>query len=224
MRGRADAAFSLIEIVVSLTIVAVITAVAIPTVKGIGQAEKARAPIRTLAEMVQEVRQRAMREGQPYQIVFEREGIHASPATYPYEKRDEFLKELEEMRTPPKDDGIETMIIERPEAQVQEVVGGVANKEIEPTAQVEEEWHWEPPWTLTIPLDQGTECEVLMWGDGEWEVIEGEEMRRWVFQPSGMASPARVRLRSGDLELEAAFDVLTGALTRERAGQPIEKP
>jgi hypothetical protein len=102
----------------------------------------------------------------------------------------------------------------------------VANKEIEPTATepVEQEWHWEPPWTLSIPLDQGTECEVLMWGDGEWEMIEGEEMRRWVFQPSGMASPARVRLRSGDLELEAAFDVLTGALTRERAGQPAEKP
>jgi hypothetical protein len=82
---------------------------------------------------------------------------------------------------------------------------------------------WEPPWTWSIPIEQGTECEVLMWGDGEWDVIEGEEMRRWVFQPSGMASPARVRLRSGELELEAGFDLLTGELTRERAGNPPVK-
>jgi hypothetical protein len=63
-----------------------------------------------------------------------------------------------------------------------------------------------------------------MWGDGEWDLIEADELRRWVFQPSGMASPARVRLRTGDLELEAGFDLLTGELTRERAGQPTEKP
>ena len=57
----------------------------------------------------------------------------------------------------------------------------------------------------------------------EWDLIEGEEMRRWVFQPSGMASPVRVRLRSGELELEAGFDLLTGELTRERAGNPPVK-
>ena len=56
---------------------------------------------RRSAEVVQEVRERAMRERRPYQIVFEHEGIHASPAMYPYEKRDEFLKQLEQMRTPP---------------------------------------------------------------------------------------------------------------------------
>jgi prepilin-type N-terminal cleavage/methylation domain-containing protein len=216
-------AFTLIEIVVALTIIAVVAAVAIPTVKGLGRAEAARAPIATLAEMVQEVRHRAMRGREPFQIVFEREGIHASPAMYPYEKRDEFLKELETLRAPPPSEGFDRVIVERTEMQVQEVTGGASDKELLP-APAEEEWRWEPPWTWSIPLAQGTECEVLMWGDGEWEVMEGDKMRRWVFQPSGMASPARVRLRTGELELEAGFDVLTGELTRERAAQPPAKP
>jgi len=213
-----DGGFTLIEIVVALTIIAVITAVAIPTVKGIGRAERARAPITTLAEMVQEVRQRAMREGEPYQIVFEREGIHASPSMYPYEQRDEFLKELEKLRTPSKDEGFERTVVDRDEMNVQEIVGATGNSEITPTEPVETEWHWVPPWTQSIPLESGTECEVLMWGDGEWDLIDGDKMRRWVFQPSGMANPARVRLRSGELELEAGFDVLTGQLSHERAG------
>ena len=46
--GSRRRAFTLIEIVVALTIVTVITAMAIPTVKGLGRDEKARAPIKTL--------------------------------------------------------------------------------------------------------------------------------------------------------------------------------
>ena len=46
------------------------------------------------------------------------------------------------------------------------------------------------PWTQSIALEPETECSVLLWGDGEWDVIEGDEARRWVFQPTGMASPA----------------------------------
>src|ERR1700710_2768241 len=89
-------AFTLIEIVVALTIVAVIAAVAIPTVKGLDRDERMRAPIKTLGELVQQVRERAMRERRPYQIVFEHEGIHASPAMYPYQKREEYLEHFEE--------------------------------------------------------------------------------------------------------------------------------
>jgi prepilin-type N-terminal cleavage/methylation domain-containing protein len=204
-----DPAFTLIEIVVALTIVAVVAAVAIPTVKGLEQDEKIRAPIKTLGEVVQQVRERAMRERKAYQIVFEHEGIHATAAMYPYEKREEYLEHLEELEAPPPKE-----IIARVEVQRQEV-DGRPQADTAGTAE-EEPRKKERPWTVTIPLKDGMECEVLMWGDGDWDRIEGEKMRRWVFQPSGMANPARVRLHTGGLLLETAFDVLTGEMTAEK--------
>jgi prepilin-type N-terminal cleavage/methylation domain-containing protein len=211
--GSRRGAFTLVEIVVSLTIVAVIAAVAIPTLKGLNRDAKARAPIASLAELVQEARHRAMRERRSYQIVFEPEGIHASPAMYPYEKREDFLKHLEEMRMPPATEGIQ-----RTDVGHQEVVrDGVA-------VSTPPEPRFEPPWTVSIPLEAGTECGVLMWGDGEWDVLDGGKMRRWVFQPAGMSNPARVRLRSDGGEHEAGFDVLTGELTSERSRLLTHQP
>jgi len=209
--GSRARAFTLIEIVVSLTILTVIASVAVPTLKGLNRGEKARVPIATLAEVVQEARHRAMRERRTYQIVFEPEGIHASPAMYPYEKRDDFLKHLEELRTPPPVEAIERTGVER-----QQITGDPVPAEPGPRA--------EPPWTVSIPLEQGTECGVLMWGDGEWDVLDSGKMRRWVFQPAGMTNPARVRLRSEGGELEAGFDVLTGELTSEHTRLLSQQP
>jgi prepilin-type N-terminal cleavage/methylation domain-containing protein len=206
--------FTLIEIVVALTIVTVIAALAVPTVKGLNRDEKLRAPIKTLAELVQQVRERAMRERRPYQIVFEHEGIHASPAMYPYQKREEYLEHFEELRTPPPREVIEHVEVKRQE------VDGRSSQEANP----EEPPQVELPWTETIPLDEGMECEVLMWGDGEWDVIEGDKMRRWVFQPTGMANPAQVRLHTADALLETGFDLLTGEVTGERTHLNPEQP
>ncbi len=215
-------AFTLVEIVVALTIAAVIAAVAIPTLKGLGREEAARVPITTLAGIVQEVRQRAMREHRAYQIVFEHEGIHASPAMHPYERREDFLKHLEEMRTPPRIDFIERIAIERAEVKRDEIDGRASAQPA--IVKKDERPRFQLPWTATIPLSAETKCEVLMWGDGEWDVIEGDKMRRWVFQPTGMANPARVRLRTEAAELEASFDLLTGELISERTRLATTQP
>ena len=71
-RGLGKRAFTLIEIIIALTIVAVIAAVAVPTLKGLNEDEKTRAPLSGLADLVQEVRSRAMREHRPYEIIFPR--------------------------------------------------------------------------------------------------------------------------------------------------------
>jgi prepilin-type N-terminal cleavage/methylation domain-containing protein len=191
--------FTLVEIIVAITIVAVIAAVAIPTMKGMQRDEKFKEPMHTLAAVVQEARHRAMRERRSYQIVFEPGGIHASPVIYPYEKLEDFLAELERMRTPPLQQGI----------VVQGVEKQLADEEQKPRPP-------EPPWTVSIPVEKNTECGVLMWGDGEWDVLDGGKMRRWVFQPAGMSSPARIRLRGDGGEMEAGFDPLTGEVTGER--------
>ena len=209
------AAFTLVEIVVALTVMAVIAAVAIPAMKGLNSSEKARQPVESLAALVQEVRHRAMKERRSYQIVFEPSGIHASPAMYPYEKLEDFMAELTKMRTPPDAEQIQRSGVER-----QEIAGRqpLANSVPEPEEQNS------MPWTVTIPLEKGMECEVLMWGDGEWDVLDGSQMRRWVFQPAGMSNPARIRLRHEGTELEAGFDALTGELITERTVLPASQP
>ena len=194
--GSRRGAFTLVEIVVSLTVIAVIAAVAIPTMKGLTRDEKIREPMAALAAMVQETRHRALREGKSYQIVFEPGGIHATPSMYPYEKLEDYLKHLEEMRRPPAQEVVQEAAFEMPET------AGAAPAET--------------PWTMTIPLDENTRSSVLLWGDGEWDQIERGELRRWEFQASGMASPARVRLRLSGMEMEAGFDALTGEHTGEK--------
>ena len=210
-----DPGFTLIEIVVALTIVAVVAAVAIPTMKGLNRDEEIRGSIKTLGALVQEVRERAMRERKAYQIVFEHEGIHASAAMHAFEKREEFLEHFEELRNPPPKE-----IIERVQVKREEVDGGHRGKG---AAAAEEPREPERPWTVTIPLQNGAECEVLMWGDGEWDMMEGDKMRRWVFQPTGMLNPARVRLHMHGTILETAFDILTGEMTAERTRAGTEQ-
>lgn len=226
-RGSRGPAFTLIEIVVALTIIAVIAAIAIPTIKGLGREEKARAPVAALAALVQEVRQRAVKERRPYQIVFERGGIHGLADGFPSGKREDFLAALDEARTPPLGQEIERT---EPVTTAVETAGpagpapaGMAGQppsaEGTPppaTPSPATSPRWEPPWSVSIALEEKTDCEVLFWGDGEWDLLEGDDLRRWVFQPSGLASPGRVRVRTAAVEVEAGFDALTGELVRER--------
>lgn len=215
-RGLRRKAFTLVEIVVSLTILGIIAAVAIPTMKGLNNDEKVREPVARLAALVQEARHRATTEHRAYQILFEPGGIHASPEMYPHDNVDDYLRELEEMRRPPPDDAIERTVVER-----QEITGGVLPG---PFDRKDPTPHFEMPWTVSIAMEKDMSCAVLMWGDGEWDVLEGDKMRRWIFQPSGMANPARVRLSIGHLQFEAGFDALTGALNSERIRPISTKP
>jgi len=220
--------------------------VAIPTLKGLGREERARQPMATLAALVQEVRQRAVKERRPYQIVFERTGVHALADGFPTGKREEFLRALDDARTPPPGQVIERMEVTTLEADASDAsdasdatdapdapkgptpIGLSAPPVPEPptpptpptspaaTREAPSAPRWEPPWTVTIPLADKSECEVLFWGDAEWDRLEGDEIRRWVFQPTGMASAVRVLLRSEAVEVEATFDPLTGEIIRER--------
>jgi prepilin-type N-terminal cleavage/methylation domain-containing protein len=232
--GSRGEAFTLIEIVVALTIVAIIAAVAIPTLKGLGREERARAPITALAALVQEVRQRAARERRAYQIVFERGGVHALADGFPTGKREEFLKALDEARTPPPGQVIERVpptvtVVETAAPPWPTPIGLSAPPPAESTAPAPPPPSapeaaeapggpppWEPPWAVTIPLADRSECEVLFWGDAEWDRLEADDLRRWVFQPSGVANPVRVRLRTEAVEIEVSFDALTGEVIRER--------
>ncbi|MGI8604864.1 MAG: prepilin-type N-terminal cleavage/methylation domain-containing protein [Verrucomicrobiales bacterium] len=223
-------AFTLIEIVVALTIIAVIAAVAIPTMNGLNDEEEAAAPLRDLAEMVQEARQRATHERRTYQIVFERAGVHACEFSFPQVRRTEFLKQLAEARTPPKKEDIVREQILRTEVTREEFAAPLSPSTatarplaLNPATSLEVAGTM-MPWTQTISLPPKAECAVLLWGDGEWDILEGEKIRRWVFQPLGIANPARVRLRLDGAERESSFDALTGELRSQRSRLRTAQP
>ena len=195
------AAFTLVEIVLALTIIAVIAAASLPVLRGLREDEKFRLPIQSLATLIQEARSRAIREHRSYQIVFEPHGIHASPVMYPYRKLEDFLDALDRLRTPP----------ERSEFVTQSFAAAGSEESSSSTPPP-----WQAPWTVSIPVDSETQCGVLFWGDGEWDVLDSGRMRRWVFQPAGLTAPASIRFRSDHGEMEADFDALTGELIAER--------
>ena len=56
-----------------------------------------------------------MHERRPYQIVFEREGIHACAFSFPQDEREDFLKHLKELRTPPPAEEIDRQTAVRTE-------------------------------------------------------------------------------------------------------------
>lgn len=219
--GPHRAGFTLIEIITAMTIIAIIAVVAVPVLKGMNEEEKTRAPLVALEEMVQEIRQRAMREHRPYEIVMEESGLHALPGNPSFAKRDEFLKHLEELRTPPpitefEMDLPETAAVERTAPSAPAGTQPMAQKTENPAGQeAEKRKRPEMPWTQSIPLENGLKAEALFWGDGDWDRLEGDRMRRWVFQANGMCSPVRIRFVTPGATLEAAFDGLTGEMSGE---------
>ena len=91
------AGFSLVEVAVALTIVVIITAIAIPTARGFREEREARKPLGQLAALVQDMRQHARDEGRAYQIVFEPTGFHGLPFKHSLHDLSEFRDHLQEL-------------------------------------------------------------------------------------------------------------------------------
>ena len=65
--------FTLVEIIIAMTILIIIAAGSIPTFRGLQAEQQTREPIEALTRLAKEARSRAMKERRPYQVV-----IHAS--------------------------------------------------------------------------------------------------------------------------------------------------
>ena len=82
--GAAARAFTLVEIVIALTIVAVLAAATVPMLKGFQDERLAREPVTALLKLAREARMRAMQEKRPYQVAFHATGFTASRYFNPY--------------------------------------------------------------------------------------------------------------------------------------------
>jgi len=91
-RQRANAArgMTLVELIVAISVLSILTGIAVPAIDGAYRARLARERVNQLYSMAREVRLRAMSEQRPYQIMFDSEGFKASRFYHPYGGREEF--------------------------------------------------------------------------------------------------------------------------------------
>lgn len=192
---RPRGGFTLLEIVLVLAIIAILAVVSIPAVKGIQDGVRARRPLVELAKMAQSARLRALEEGRPYQVIFSDAGFRATRYFDPYAEQfdvEAFFAELE-----------------RDELERQNG-GGVSDPNDENALPAR------PELALSYELPEGVTLEVQRWGEPLPMPLTDGRLHSWVFQPSGLCNPVRVRFGEGEGYHEAFFNTLTADIDHER--------
>ena len=206
---RFHAGFTLVEIVISLTIIIVIAAGAVPMFKGLREEQLAREPVIELVHLAKEARIRAMREKRPYQVAFYEGGFVASRYFTPYFQLSELTTFLQEEETgarrlnPNEDDNdsdLDAGSGEQPKTALP----------MAPTApKLDDNWqeHYE------LPKD--VQFSVKFWNDVQETPVSGEIVKLWVFQPTGICVPLKLHLDRQSATFDVEFGALTADITRE---------
>ncbi len=188
-----------------LSILAILTAVSIPSVDGILKERQAREPVSELLTLAREVRGRAMREQRPYQIVFDSDGFQAARYFNPYGGREEFDKLRDLLRTQQEQlDIIEAsrrrnMSTGEDTPPGPRLVGAMAGL----------------TYAASYEISDRVDYRLRSWRDTDWVDMEGGAFKRWVFQPSGMCDPMRVQFQSDHAFFEVEFHPLTADIKDE---------
>ncbi len=202
-------AFTLVEVVIALTIIIVIAAAAVPMFKGWRDEQIARKPVIELVRLTKEARIRAMREKRPYQIAFHQHGFVASRYVSPYlqlAELQEFLTRAEtgEFRTNPNQDDDDSDLDagagEQPKTDLP----------LAPTAPKLDD-NWEEHYDL--PTD--TQYSVKFWNETQETLVSGDIVKLWVFQPTGICVPLKLRLERQSAVFDIEFNALTADITKE---------
>ncbi len=198
--------FTLVEVVIAISVLAILTGLAVPAIDSVQRERLAREPVNQLILTAREIRGRAMTEQRPYQIVFDGEGFRASRFFHPYGGPGEFetlRQELEQLE-------LRDEIVEASENR------GMAVEETEPDPlkeQVEEGLRF----LEEYKIDPSLRVSLKFWDDTQWISVEGGEYRRWIFQPSGMCEPMRIRVEAEKSYFEVEFHPLTADVKSERS-------
>lgn len=194
--------FTLVEIIIALTIVAVLAAAALPMLKGFRDERLAREPVAKLVQLAREARMRAMTEKRPYQVAFHSKGFTASRYFNPYLH----LAELEDFLVTAQNPPPELTPFDKNDLDN----GGSLTKTTElplaPPAPKYDEY-----WSIKYDMPADVKYALQYWYDTEAQYVEGDAVKLWVFQPSGICTPLKIHIERES----ATFDVEFGALTAD---------
>lgn len=203
---HSTAGFTLVEIIIALTIVAILAAAAIPMLKGFNDERLAREPVAVLVKLAREARFRAMTEKRPYQVALHATGFTASRYSNPYLTRAELLERIEISKNPPSEQqGIEKNDLEN---------GGGLTKTTQltlapPPPKYDEHWteNYEAPPDMKLAMQ--------FWFDTDTTYLEGDMVKLWVFQPSGVSQPLKVHVERDRATFDVEFAALTADIVKE---------
>lgn len=212
IRSLPARAFTLVEIVIALTIVAVLAAATVPMLKGFQDERIAREPVTALLKMARECRMRAMQEKRPYQVAFHATGFTASRYFNPYlqlTELNEFLASGEEVPA------VESTIEEGDKGDLDSGALSVKTTDLPlapPPPKFDEHW------TEKYELPQAVKYAIQHWYDAEPTPLEGDLVKLWVFQPSGVCQPLKIHVEGA----ASTFDVEFGALTADIVKESVD--
>lgn len=206
---RLPAAFTLIEIVISLTIVAVLTAATVPMLKGFQNERLAREPVTALVKLAREARMRAMQEKRPYQVAFHGTGFTASRYFNPYLQLAELNEFLEAGEAAP---AVESTVDQGEKSDMDSGGGSIKTTDLPiapPPPKFDEHW------SEKYELPQQVKYAIQHWYDAEPTPIEGNLVKLWVFQPSGVCQPLKIHVEGPSSTFDVEFGALTADIVKE---------
>ena len=206
LRASAVPAFTLVEMVIALTIVVLLGAATVAMIQGFRDERLAREPVAELVRLAKEARMRAMREKRPYQVAFHAAGFTASRYFNPYLQRSELTQFLESAQT----------LIEQPDFDKTDIDsgGGPTNTTELPLAppRPKLDEHWSE--SYDAPPDM--KFAIQFWYEDELLYLEGDTVKLWVFQPSGVCVPLTVHIERQSATFDVEFAALTADIVREK--------
>ncbi|MEZ0389823.1 MAG: prepilin-type N-terminal cleavage/methylation domain-containing protein [Verrucomicrobium sp.] len=213
-RLRAMRGFTLLEVILVLTLLALMAAASVPAVRGLRDEAQAREPLNSLARLAKQTRLKAMQDRRPYQIAFTSTGFKATRYLSPYLQAaqiEEFIQKSALESQQKEEAGVDQE--EAPQGPLEAAAPGtnVPASGSAPAPAYKE-------WMESVTLPEGMTCSVQEWYDSEPTPVGDNALKLWVFQPSGMVTPITVTLQLNNNFYKADFSPLTADIVKETSG------
>ncbi len=208
--------FTLIEIVIAMTILAILAAAAIPSIRSVQRERLAREPIQELLRIAKEARLQAMREQRPYQVVLHSGGFTATRYYDPYLNFADitgFVAAADQVADDPiipdADSATNGAAVVGDKAQGTPAFDSPGN--LPPTARAPKKKEW----IEKYQLPPGITYNVKFWHETDPTEIQGETVKLLVFQSSGVCEPFHIHLSRENATFDVDFSALTVDIVKE---------